>query len=261
MSAIRNVKLELLRHGPAHNQLLSPLTPYLALCGGDGPVTIHMPFEQRELLNRLERLRYSTEGKEISGGQREGEVREMGEVLGRVLGQVPALLSELGNARAERGKLVHFRLSLSAFELGLVPFEVAIAPDGFPGSGSPLFLQSRPPISLTREIRRGQPLPVDWNRKPRILFAFAAPAGFAPVPAQAHLLALRRAIDPWVKLKDKPEDRLQERQGDSYGVAGCKPRKNSPGLLDERVYACTYPRARGAFRSGRGSPLWYCTLQ
>ena len=210
MSAIRNVKLELLRHGPAHNQLLSPLTPYLALCGGDGPVTIHMPFEQRELLNRLERLRYSTEGKEISGGQREGEVREMGEVLGRVLGQVPALLSELGNARAERGKLVHFRLSLSAFELGLVPFEVAIAPDGFPGSGSPLFLQSRPPISLTREIRRGQPLPVDWNRKPRILFAFAAPAGFAPVPAQAHLLALRRAIDPWVKLKDKPEDRLQD---------------------------------------------------
>ena len=210
MSEIRSVQLELLRHGPAHNQLLSPLTPYLALCGGDGPVTIHMPFEQRELLNRLERLRYSTEGTEISGGQREGEVREMGEVLGRVLGQVPALLSELGNARAERGKLVHFRLSLSAFELGLVPFEVAIAPDGFPGSGSPLFLQSRPPISLTREIRRGQPLPVEWNRKPRILFAFATPAGFAPVPAQAHLLALRRAIDPWVKLKDKPEDRLQD---------------------------------------------------
>ena len=80
MSEIRSVQLELLRHGPAHNQLLSPLTPYLALCGGDGPVTIHMPFEQRELLNRLERLRYSTEGKEISGGQREAEVREMGEV-------------------------------------------------------------------------------------------------------------------------------------------------------------------------------------
>jgi hypothetical protein len=210
MSEIRSVQLELRRHGPAHNQLLSPLTPYLALCGGDGPVTIHMPFEQRQLLNRLERLRYATDGKEISGGQREAEVREMGEVLGRVLGEVPALLSELGNARAERGKLVHFRLSLSAFELGLVPFEVAIAPDGFPGSGSPLFLQSRPPISLTREIRRGQPLPVEWNRKPRILFAFATPAGFAPVPAQDHLLALRRAIDPWVKLKDKPEDRLQD---------------------------------------------------
>ena len=208
MSEIRSVQLELLRHGPTHNQLLSPLTPYLALCGGDGPVTIHIPFEQRQLLNRLERLRYSTQGKEISEGQREGEMREIGEVLGRVLGQVPALLSELGDARAERGKLVHFRLSLSAFELGLVPFEVAIAPDGFPGSGSPLFLQSRPPISLTREIRRGRPLPVDWDRKPRILFAFAAPAGFAPVPAQAHLQALRRAIDPWVRSKDKPEDRL-----------------------------------------------------
>ena len=39
MSEIRNVKLELLRSGPAHNQLLSPLTPYLALCGAEGPVT------------------------------------------------------------------------------------------------------------------------------------------------------------------------------------------------------------------------------
>ena len=79
MSEIRNVKLELLRHGPAHNQLFSPLTPYLALCGADGPVTINMPFEHRQLLNRLERLRYSTEGKEIAAGQREAEVREMGE--------------------------------------------------------------------------------------------------------------------------------------------------------------------------------------
>ena len=232
MSEIRNVKLELLRHGPAHNQLLSPLTPYLALCGGDGPVTIHMPFEHRQLLNRLERLRYSTEGKEIAAGQREAEVREMGEALGRVLGQVPALLSELGSARADRDRLVNFQLSLSAFELGLVPFEVAIAPDGFPGSGSPLFLQSRPPISLTREIRRGQPLPIEWNRKPRILFAFATPDGLAAVPAQAHLEALRRAIEPWVKLKDNPKDRLQDVQGDPHGVAGRKSRENSSGLLD-----------------------------
>ena len=41
MVEIQNVKLELLRPGPAHNQLLSPLTPYLALCGADGPVTVN----------------------------------------------------------------------------------------------------------------------------------------------------------------------------------------------------------------------------
>jgi hypothetical protein len=50
MSEIHNVKIELLRAGPAHNQLLSPLTPYLALCGADGPVTVHIPFEHEQLL-------------------------------------------------------------------------------------------------------------------------------------------------------------------------------------------------------------------
>ena len=122
----------------------------------------------------------------------------------------PALLSELSNARSEGGRLVHLRLSISAFELGLLPFEAAVAPDGFPGSGSPLFLQSRTPITLTREIRRGQPLGIQWNRKLRILYAFATPDGLPRVPAQAHLQAIRRALDPWVKVRDDPECRLEE---------------------------------------------------
>jgi hypothetical protein len=210
MTDIRNVKLELLRSGPAHNQLLSPLTPYLALCGADGPVTVNVPFEHRQLLTRLDRLRYAISGQDVAASQQEAEMREMGEAIGRVLGEVPALLSELSNARSDGGKLVHLRISLSAFELGLLPFETAIAPDGFPGSGSPLFLQSRTPISVTREIRRGQPLAVQWNRKPRILFAFASPDGVATVPAQAHLQAIRRAIDPWVKIKDDPKDRVSD---------------------------------------------------
>ena len=37
---IGTLKLELLRSGPSHNQLLSPLTAYIALCGSDGPVKI-----------------------------------------------------------------------------------------------------------------------------------------------------------------------------------------------------------------------------
>lgn len=206
-SEIRNVKLELLRSGPAHNQLLSPLTNYIALCGSDGPVTLRMPFEHRQLLMRLRRLRYPQDKDPATDDQRQSEVRDMGEAIGRVLGQVPALLSELGNAGAENGKLVHLRLAMSAFELGLMPFEAAVAPDGFPGSGSPLFLQMRTPITITREIRRGRPLPVDWTRPPRILFAFAAPDGLY-VPAQTHLQALREAIEPWVKIKD--ENRIEE---------------------------------------------------
>ncbi|MGB5158013.1 CHAT domain-containing protein [Desulfobacterium sp. N47] len=210
MFEIRNIKLEILRPGPAHNQLLSPLTPYIALCGSDGPVTVYLPFEQRQLLSRLERLRYYVGGNAIAPSQREAELRDLGEIIGLFFGQVPALLAELGNNRAERGKLVHLRLSLSAFELGLVPFETAIAPNGFPGSGSPLFLQSNIPITLTREVRRGQPLPVKWDRPPRILFIFASPGGLATVPAENHLLALRRAIAPWVKVKDSVEDQVKE---------------------------------------------------
>ena len=209
MSEIRNVKLELLRSGPAHNQLLSPLTPYLALCGAEGPVTVNMPFEHAQLLTRLARLRYNIEG-DIGRTQTEAEMREMGEALGRVLSQVPALLSEISSARSERSELVHLRLSVAAYELALVPFELAIGSDGFPGSGSPLFLQSIAPITLTREVRRGQPLSVAWDRQPNILFAFASPNHLPAVPAQQHLEALRRAIEPWVKAKETPEARIAE---------------------------------------------------
>ncbi|MGE5239323.1 MAG: CHAT domain-containing protein [Chloroflexota bacterium] len=210
MADIGNIKLELLRPGPAHNQLLSPLTPYIALVGKEGPVTVQIPFEHRQLLSRLERLRYLTPSGTIPPSQREAEVREMGELLGEVLGKVPALLSEIGNAQAEGKGLIHLRLSMSAFELALVPFEFVIAPNGFPGSGSPLFLQSRTPITLTREVRHGRPLPVKWDRAPRILFAFASPEGLAPVPAQDHLEALRRAVEPWVKWQPNPDDRLKK---------------------------------------------------
>src|SRR5262245_36545539 len=209
MSEIRKVKLELLRSGPAHNQLLSPLTPYLALSGADGPVTVNMPFEHQQLLTRLERLRYTLEG-EAGRTQREAEIREIGEALGRVLSQVPALLSELSSARSEQSELVHLRLSVAAYELALVPFELAIGSDGFPGSGSPLFLQSIAPITLTREIRRGRPLPVQWDRPPRILFAFASPANFPAVPAQPHLEALRRSVEPWLGWREDKNDRVAE---------------------------------------------------
>ena len=208
---IQLVKLEFLRPGPSHNQLLSPLTPYIALCGDDGPVTVQMPFEHRQLLMRLRRLRYESNKDPAKDEQRQAEVRDMGEAIGKVFSQVPALLSELPNAGGEAGKLVHLSLSLSGFELGLIPFELAISMDGFPSSGSPLFLQTRIPISITREIRRGNPLPIVWNRKPRILFAFAEPDGLN-VPAQAHLNALRLAIEDWVIIKDpdKANERVEE---------------------------------------------------
>ena len=85
MSAMRQIKLEILRPGPAYNQLLSPLTPYIVLCGADGPVTVRLPLEQRQLLARLERLRYYSDGHPVAPAQRESELRELGEIIGQVL--------------------------------------------------------------------------------------------------------------------------------------------------------------------------------
>ena len=210
MAKIRNVKLELLRPGPSHNQLLSPLTPYIALCGSEGPTTISIPFEHQQLLNRLERLRYVTQGKEISRQQCNTEVQELGGILGGILSQVPALISSMSSARCQENQLVHLRLATKAYEIALLPFELSIAKDGFPSPGSPLFLQTSEPIILTRETRGRHPTAVDWNRKPKILFAFASPGNLPAVPYREHLKALRRAIEPWVKYQKKAEDRVQE---------------------------------------------------
>jgi len=59
MTKIHTVSLEFLRHGPAHNQLLSPLTQYLGLCGNYGASTVRVPYEHQEFLSRLKSLRYS----------------------------------------------------------------------------------------------------------------------------------------------------------------------------------------------------------
>ena len=208
MSDIDDIKLEFLRYGPSHNQLLSPLTPYMALCGADGPVSVHLPFEHAELLTRLNRLRYEIDGHAVAASQREAELQELGKAIARVLAEVPALVSELRSARADKSRLVNIRLVISAYELGLVPFEATMAPADTSGSGLPLLLRTL--TNMTREIRRGQPLNVEWNRVPKILFAFASPPGFPPVPAQDHLQALRRAIDPWIRITEDEGKRIAD---------------------------------------------------
>jgi hypothetical protein len=125
-----------------------------------------------------------------------------------MLGRIPELVSALRAARADTSRLVNIQLKVSAFELGLVPFEATMAPADSSGSNAPLLLRTL--TSMTREIRRGEPLKLEWNRPPRILFAFASPPNLPAVPAQAHLDALRRAIDPWIRIKDSPGERVDE---------------------------------------------------
>lgn len=204
---IRDTRLELVRNGPEHNQLLSPLTPYIALCGPWPPRTITMPFEHRELITRLARLRYVTGGSAVSAEQSDAELCSIGAAVGRVLGEVPGLQAALSDVSRDGAHLVHLRLSLNALELAMIPFETAVAPDNLPGSGAALLL--RTPTVITREIRRSQPIDVRWNREYRILFAFATQPGSPPVPAQAHLEALRRVIDPYVPIVDDRADKYE----------------------------------------------------
>ena len=201
---MRTVTLEILRHGPPHNQLLSPLTQYLALCGNMPASTLELPFEHAEFLLRFRNLQYRE-----SDEARILELQSTARTMSNVLAKIPGLIRELKEYEGGTTEVIHLRLILSANELALLPFELANAPYGCPGAGQPLILQSQCPISLTREVRRvsseeSTPVPLG---PPRILFAAAGPNG--PVPFDAHLLALRRAIAPWVWSSSTDDERRQ----------------------------------------------------
>jgi len=213
MSRFHEIKLELVRPGPPHNQLLSPLTPYMALCGEGSPITFHIELEHHQLLSRLERLRYVTPEDRRSGMAvphriREATVVEMGEDIARIFGELRTLLAEEWRAVGDAGHgtagnnshLIHLRLVLSGSELSLLPFEMASAPQAFPGEGLEKLLQSHMPIVLTREIRRTRPVPIPWDRplEPRVLLVSAAPGGLE-IPLGEHAQALRAALEPWVR--------------------------------------------------------------
>jgi hypothetical protein len=194
---MRTITLELLRHGPAHNQLLSPLTPYLALCQNHGAVTLHMPFEHNQLLYRLSALGYR-----INEDSRIFQLNDTARVMGEILAMIPGLTAESNKDDDTDEPLTHLRLILSASELALLPFELALSPNGFPGAGQHLLLQPQTPICLTRETRRVTDDTFQWPKEARVLFVAASPPEVGTIPLESHLLALRRLVGPWVKYYD-----------------------------------------------------------
>ncbi|MBL8350338.1 MAG: CHAT domain-containing protein [Burkholderiaceae bacterium] len=194
---MRTLTLELLRHGPAHNQLLSPLTPYLALCENHPAVTLQLPMEHNQLLHRLGALSYR-----LGEGSRGFQLHDTARLLADILGGIPGLTADMnrqaGGAAAAGDGITHLRLVLSASELALLPFELTLSPPGCPAEGQPLLLQSLSPVCITRETRRVAETQLVWPDETRLLFVVASPAGAEPVPALAHLLALRQRIEPWV---------------------------------------------------------------
>ena len=85
---MRSVALEFLRKGPPHNQLLSPLTDYLALCGNHPAVSVNVPFEHREFLRILDSLRYVPGDHDIARTER---LERMQRAIDAVLRGIPSL--------------------------------------------------------------------------------------------------------------------------------------------------------------------------
>jgi hypothetical protein len=206
---MRTIRLELLRHGPPHNQLLSPLTDYLALCENHPAASIQVPFEHAEFMLRLRALQYKDGAAETSMA-----LEDMARPVTRILSSVPGLIRELAEHAGDASPLFHLRLILSANELALLPFEIADAPPGFVGAGQSLLMQSQAPVCITREVRRVSIDDATYGdlAPPRILFVASSVAG--PVPLEAHVTALRQVIEPWMRfyLPDKEQRYEEERR-------------------------------------------------
>lgn len=202
MTKINRVCLEFLRHGPAHNHLLSPLTRYLGLCGNAGACTIQIPYEHQDFLSLLKSLRYGMGGAD-DAERRQLDVSRTAEDITKILANVQGLISSLGSVSRNEMSVTHLDLVLSAAELAMLPFELAKVPPGCAGGeGNYLLLQTLVPVCLTRRVRTALSNRAIWPRTPRILFIVAQPPQVSGVPADEHKGALHKAVDPWIPYFD-----------------------------------------------------------
>jgi hypothetical protein len=189
--AIRVVEVEMLRRGPRHNQLLSPLTNYLAVCSDFPAGQINVPYEQSDAQNLLDDLRYTVSS--ADDADRLNSVRDRaGAQLASMLASIPGLGGILATDHEGSVALTHLRLVISAAELALLPFELSKGLVGSGGVGEDwLQLQPDRPVCLTRHVR-GVSRATEWPTEPRILFITGN-----DVPFQEHLDVFERVLQPF----------------------------------------------------------------
>ena len=202
---VRTVRLELLRAGPPHNQLLSPLTPYLGISGDSPAGVVHVPYEHAVFERRLSNLRYTG-----VSDDRLAQLRDTGVDMARMLAAVPGLSGSVSSEGDSHLAMIHLRITLSASELALLPFELSKVPTTIEGeSESWLALQTNPPVCITRHIRTVSVEGVTWPTHARILFV-AGPT--ADIPFDAHRRALEQAIAPYrYPRRDDPVEGVDSR--------------------------------------------------
>ena len=116
--APQQIELQLLRHGETYNQLLSPLTDYMAICGDHPTATVNIPLKHRALLTRLRALDYKD-----TSETRDDQLDELSAVVSNIFADFPGLSTELSRCD---DCLAHVSLATSAAELAMVPFELAM---------------------------------------------------------------------------------------------------------------------------------------
>ena len=91
--------------------------------------------------------------------------------------------------------MIRLRITLSASELALLPFELSKVPTTRDGESEAwLALQTKPPVCITRHVRTVSSDGIQWPTKARILF-IAGPTG--DIPFDAHRHVLESAIAPF----------------------------------------------------------------
>jgi hypothetical protein len=92
MDNFNSLKLEIVRPGRRHGQLLSKLTNYVVLCEGTDADTVRVPFDHYELRADIRALRYYIAGEEgqqpIPSPTRADAVRRLSEQLEKVIEQM-----------------------------------------------------------------------------------------------------------------------------------------------------------------------------
>ena len=198
-SRVRRVEVELLRRGPRHNQLLSPLTDYLAMCGDHAGGVVHVPWEHAEVLHLLEDLRYRVSSADPTR-RAQHVLDRAGAGLAAMLGTVPGLEGALAGQVGGEPALVHLRLIESAAELAVLPFELTKIPSasGTVGEQSLGLLPDRP-VCITRRVR-GVRAATTWPTTPRILVVSGD-----DVPFPEHLDVFGRVLEPWRSDELRPD--------------------------------------------------------
>lgn len=209
---IQTLTVELLRAGPRHNQLISPTTQYLGLCGSAPASRVVLPYEHGELERKLRDLRY-----EVSDSVDQRRCVQVLDQTGREMARLLASIEGVTGALEPKGEsadvLTHLRIVLSASELSMLPFEATKVPAAENPGSAWLALQSRAPVCITRHIRSALTQSVLWPSELRILFV----VGPDTHVQEQHEAALTEVLQPWRNSADKVDHLLTVLEHPSKG--------------------------------------------